>query len=41
MHRIEVGVLESLDPGADPIVSIPGEVKPSHEFYSYAAKYLR
>lgn len=40
--EVEVAVLESLEPGQDPIVSIPGEVRPtsSHEFYSYASKYL-
>lgn len=40
--EIEVAVLESLDVGADPIVSVPGQVKPAdiHEFYSYASKYL-
>lgn len=40
--ELEVGVLESNEFGADPIVSVVGEVKPSasHEFYSYAAKYL-
>jgi D-alanine-D-alanine ligase len=40
--EIEVAVLESLDYGSDPIVSIPGEVRPTkkHEFYSYASKYL-
>lgn len=41
-REIEVAVLESLEIGRDPIVSIPGEVKPTkaHEFYSYASKYL-
>ncbi|MDR0662924.1 MAG: ATP-grasp domain-containing protein, partial [Spirochaetaceae bacterium] len=24
----------------DPIVSMPGEIKPNHEFYSYTAKYI-
>jgi len=24
----------------DPLISVPGEIIPSHEFYSYAAKYL-
>lgn len=40
--EIEVAVLESLDYGSDPIVSVPGEVRPTgnHEFYSYASKYL-
>lgn len=40
--EIEVAVLESLEPGADPIISVPGEIRPSakHEFYSYASKYV-
>jgi len=38
--ELEIAVLESSDYGSDPIVSVVGEVKPSHEFYSYAAKYL-
>jgi D-alanine-D-alanine ligase len=40
--EIEVAVLESLVYGKDPIVSIPGEIRPStsHEFYSYASKYI-
>lgn len=38
--EIELAVLESLEYGADPIVSIAGEVRPTHEFYSYAAKYI-
>ena len=38
--ELEVAVLESSDYGLDPIVSVVGEVRPSHEFYSYAAKYL-
>jgi len=38
--ELEVAVLESLHYGNEPIVSVVGEVKPSHEFYSYAAKYL-
>lgn len=38
--ELEVAVLESLHYGADPIVSVVGEVRPSHEFYSYAAKYV-
>jgi D-alanine-D-alanine ligase len=40
--EVEVAVLESLEPGHEPFVSIPGEVRPSsaHEFYSYASKYL-
>jgi D-alanine-D-alanine ligase len=40
--EIEISVLESLDYGADPIVSVAGEIRPQngHEFYSYASKYL-
>lgn len=38
--ELEIAVLESSDYGSDPIVSVVGEVKPNHEFYSYAAKYL-
>ena len=32
--------MESLEPGEDPIVSVVGEIKSRHEFYSYEAKYL-
>lgn len=38
--ELEVAVLESLEDGADPIISVVGEIKPRHEFYSYDAKYL-
>jgi D-alanine-D-alanine ligase len=40
--ELEISVLESLDYGLDPIVSVVGEIKPQngHEFYSYASKYL-
>jgi D-alanine-D-alanine ligase len=40
--EIEISVLESLEYGADPIVSVAGEIRPQngHEFYSYASKYL-
>lgn len=40
--ELEVSVLESLDDGAEPFVSVVGEIKPcnGHEFYSYTAKYL-
>lgn len=39
--ELEVAVLESDQYGADPIVSVTGEIRPvNHEFYSYAAKYL-
>lgn len=37
--ELEVAVLESLD-ASPPIVSVVGEVRPRHEFYTYAAKYL-
>jgi len=40
VRELEVAVLESLNYGADPIVSVVGEVRPRHEFYSYAAKYV-
>ena len=39
-REIELAVLENSDPGAEPLVSVPGEINPTHEFYSYAAKYL-
>jgi len=39
-REIEVSVLENLETGEDPLVSVPGEVDPTHEFYSYEAKYL-
>jgi len=38
--ELEIAVLESLEGHADPIVSVVGEIRPSHEFYSYDAKYL-
>jgi D-alanine-D-alanine ligase len=39
---VELSVLEALDYGAPPIVSIAGEIRPQngHEFYSYESKYL-
>lgn len=39
--ELEVAVLEALEPNADPIVSVVGEIRPAqeHEFYSYDAKY--
>ncbi len=37
--ELELAVLESLDEAGEPIVSVTGEVKPHHEFYSYDAKY--
>jgi len=39
-REIELAVLESAIPGEPPRVSVPGEVIPHHEFYSYEAKYL-
>ncbi len=39
-REIEFAVLENSDVGAPPLVSIPGEIVPTHEFYSYEAKYL-
>jgi D-alanine-D-alanine ligase len=38
--ELELAVLESLEADADPIVSVVGEIKPRHEFYSYDAKYV-
>lgn len=38
--ELEIAVLESLELDEDPIVSVVGEIKPSHEFYSYDAKYI-
>ena len=40
VREIEMAVLENLQWGADPLVSGVGEIIPSHEFYSYEAKYL-
>lgn len=41
-RELEVAVLEALEPGADPIASVVGEIRPAkvHGFYSYASKYL-
>lgn len=38
-REIELAVLENSDAGSLPLVSVPGEVSPTHEFYSYDAKY--
>ncbi len=38
--ELEVAVLESLQDANNPIVSVVGEIRPRHEFYSYDAKYL-
>lgn len=40
IREIEMAVLENLQWGGDPLVSRAGEIIPSHEFYSYEAKYL-
>jgi D-alanine-D-alanine ligase len=40
VREIELAVLESLNSNEPPRVSIPGEIIPRHEFYSYEAKYL-
>ena len=39
-REIELALLESSEAGAEPLVSVPGEIDPAHEFYSYEAKYL-
>ena len=39
-REIEFAVLENLDSSRPPHVSAPGEIAPTHEFYSYEAKYL-
>lgn len=39
-REIEFAVLEDRDPSRPPRVSVPGEIVPTHEFYSYEAKYL-
>lgn len=39
VREIEIAVLENNIYGAEPLVSVPGEVIPHHEFYSYEAKY--
>lgn len=41
-REIEIAVLESPDPAAEPMTSIAGEInaRAAHEFYSYTAKYL-
>ena len=40
VQELEIAVLQSLDNSDEPIVSVVGEIKPNHEFYSYDAKYL-
>ena len=39
-REIELSVLENSDPNGEPRVSVVGEIAPTHEFYSYEAKYL-
>jgi D-alanine-D-alanine ligase len=39
-REIEVAVLENPEAGGPPLCSVPGEINPRHEFYSYEAKYL-
>lgn len=39
-REIEVAVLEEEEYGKPPRVSVVGEIEPTHEFYSYEAKYL-
>lgn len=39
-REIEISVLENIQDPLQPQVSVVGEVLPSHEFYSYEAKYL-
>ena len=39
-REIELAVLENSEEGGEPLVSVAGEIVPSHEFYSYEAKYL-
>lgn len=40
VREIELSVLENPEYGKPPLVSVAGEVVPTHEFYSYEAKYL-
>ncbi len=39
-REIELSVLENPDATQPPRVSVPGEIVPTHAFYSYEAKYL-
>ena len=38
-REIEFSVLQNLDPSQAPLVSCPAEIIPTHEFYTYDAKY--
>ena len=40
VQELELAVLEAKESGDEPHVSVVGEIKPTHEFYSYEAKYL-
>ncbi len=40
VQELEIAVLQSLENSDEPIVSVVGEIRPTHEFYSYEAKYL-
>lgn len=40
VQELELAVLEAKEAGDAPHVSVVGEIKPTHEFYSYEAKYL-
>jgi len=39
-REIEFAVMENLDRTKMPVVSVPAEIIPNHEFYTYEAKYL-
>jgi len=39
-REIELSVLENPKYGEPPLISVAGEINPTHEFYSYEAKYL-
>jgi D-alanine-D-alanine ligase len=39
-REIEIAVMENPDPMGLPLTSTVGEINPTHEFYSYEAKYL-
>lgn len=40
VHEVELAVMENPNYGEPPLVSVPGEIITTHEFYSYEAKYL-
>ncbi len=40
VREVELAVLENPEYGKEPLVSVPGEISTTHEFYSYEAKYL-